>query len=202
MKQTTPENAENRQGLRSLVMDELVALRLYTGPMYVVYNALLRCFPMKLAAKFSTNRFSSTIFAIISGITKLSRFAKVPENRKVYRGLSDVRPTEDWIASKNKRISVGVELGLQSTTRDINKAIEYAQHTHSDGRPKRPIIFEIDVGRVDIGASLECISQYPHEKEILMPPLSCLEVHDKFIVREYSFGFHAFNLIRLNSVLP
>jgi hypothetical protein len=171
---------ENRQGLMSLVMDEIVALRLYTGPMYVVYNALLRFFPLKLAAKFSSNRFSSTIFAIISGITKLSRFAQVPENRKVYRGLSGVRPPEEWIESKNKGISVGVEYGLQSTTLDINKAIEYTQQIGS--KPKRPIVFEIDVGRVDIGASIECISQYPQEKEILMPPLSCLEVLDLVLV--------------------
>jgi hypothetical protein len=31
------------------------------------------------------------------------------------------------------------------------------------------------VGRVDIGASLGFLSQYPGEEEFLMPPLSCLE---------------------------
>jgi hypothetical protein len=32
------------------------------------------------------------------------------------------------------------------------------------------------VGQVDVGASIEFLSQYPAEKEFLFPPLSCLEV--------------------------
>ena len=45
---------------------------------------------------------------------------------------------------------------------------------HSAQKPLRSA--RAQVGRVDIGASLELLSQYPTEREYLMPPLSCLEV--------------------------
>ncbi len=41
---------------------------------------------------------------------------------------------------------------------------------------KRGIILEIEVGRVDVGASISFLSQYPGEGEYLMQPLACLEV--------------------------
>ena len=37
-------------------------------------------------------------------------------------------------------------------------------------------VFEIAAGRVDTGADIGFLSQYPGEQEYLCPPLSCLEV--------------------------
>jgi hypothetical protein len=56
-----------------------------------------------------------------------------------------------------------------TTTRDV--AIQY-----SGTEKGRPTIFEIEVGQVDRGAPLRWVSQYPGEDEIVMPPLSNLEV--------------------------
>jgi hypothetical protein len=64
----------------------------------------------------------------------------------------------------------GVELGLMSTTTDRATAIAY-----SGAAAGRGTVFEIQAGRVDVGASIQFLSQYPGEKEYLMPPLSCLE---------------------------
>ena len=41
------------------------------------------------------------------------------------------------------------------------------------------MLFHIKMGMVDKGASVEFLSQFPHEKEILMPPLTGLEVVSK-----------------------
>jgi hypothetical protein len=41
---------------------------------------------------------------------------------------------------------------------------------------QRGTVFEIAVGRVDIGADLSWVSQYQGEKEYLFPPLTFLEV--------------------------
>jgi hypothetical protein len=41
---------------------------------------------------------------------------------------------------------------------------------------RRGTVFEIEAGRVDIGASIQFLSQYPGEAEYLMQPLCCLEV--------------------------
>jgi len=40
----------------------------------------------------------------------------------------------------------------------------------------RPTLFEIQLGQVDRGATLRWISQFPLEEEVLLPPLSNLEV--------------------------
>ena len=56
----------------------------------------------------------------------------------------------------------------------------------------RAIVFEIQAGRVDIGASIGFLSQYPGEKEYLMQPFSCLEVLDPRIYsRELHFVCHS-----------
>eukprot|EP00291_Cryptomonas_curvata_P030574 CAMPEP_0172208590 /NCGR_PEP_ID=MMETSP1050-20130122/34565_1 /TAXON_ID=233186 /ORGANISM="Cryptomonas curvata, Strain CCAP979/52" /LENGTH=445 /DNA_ID=CAMNT_0012888215 /DNA_START=1008 /DNA_END=2342 /DNA_ORIENTATION=- len=44
---------------------------------------------------------------------------------------------------------------------------------------QRGSVFEIVPGRIDIGAELSWLSQYPGEAEYLFPPLSCLEVIDE-----------------------
>ena len=38
------------------------------------------------------------------------------------------------------------------------------------------VLFQFEVGDIDRGASLSFLSQYPNESEILIPPLSYLEV--------------------------
>jgi hypothetical protein len=39
-----------------------------------------------------------------------------------------------------------------------------------------PTLFEMQLGQVDRGATLQWISQFPAEAEVLLPPLSNLEV--------------------------
>ena len=64
-----------------------------------------------------------------------------------------------------------VEFGLMSTTTAKETAFCYSWVRH-----KRGIVFEIMAGRVDVGASIQFLSQYPGEAEFLTQPLCCLEV--------------------------
>ena len=83
-----------------------------------------------------------------------------------------ILPEQFWIAEKTNGFRGAVELGLMSTTTDREVAVQYS------GRDKkRGTIFEIEAGRIDIGADLKRLSQYPGESEYLFPPLSCLEVN-------------------------
>jgi NLR family CARD domain-containing protein 3 len=70
-----------------------------------------------------------------------------------------------------------VEFGLMSTTSSRETAMQY-----SGKGGKRCTVFEITAGRVDVGADIGFLSQYPGEKEFLMQPLSCLEVHARMYV--------------------
>ena len=86
-----------------LIESELAGLRLYTGPMFVLYNAVLRGFPDKDVKCLwdskagRENRYETTIFVIASGITKLSKITRIPHGRKVYRGLGGmILPKQFW----------------------------------------------------------------------------------------------------------
>ena len=57
-----------------------------------------------------------------------------------------------------------------STTTAKDTACQY-----SGVDKKRGIVFQISAGRIDMGASISFLSQYPGEREFLMQPLSCLE---------------------------
>jgi hypothetical protein len=151
--------------------EEVIGLRLYTGPLYILYNCILREFPKPVLNLLDGNKFETTIFAICSGLSNLSRTTQIPANRLLYRGLSGmVLPAQFWKAGK-EGFRGGVELGLLSTTTNREVAMQY-----SGKSVNRAVIFEILVGRIDLGASIRILSQYPQENEFLWPPRCCLEV--------------------------
>ena len=74
----------------SLIEEEVIALRLYTGPMYVRYNETLRNVHEGSSGGSSEKpQFVTTIHAANSAIIKLSR---PTQPCKVYRGLEGVLP--------------------------------------------------------------------------------------------------------------
>ena len=141
--------------------------------MYVLYNAVLRKHPNDIFLSLEDNRYETTIFCITSGIVKLSRLSKIPSNRRLYRGLGGMILPDQFLQEKSG-FRGGVEWGLMSTTRNKEVAMQY-----SGADKQRGSVFEIVPGRIDIGAELSWLSQYPGEEEYLFPPLSCLEVIDE-----------------------
>jgi hypothetical protein len=86
-------------GRAELRREECICLRLYTGPMFVLYNASLRGFPKGDVDSLAGNKFETTIFAIASGVTKLSKVTGIPADRRLYRGLGGmVLPEHFWRA--------------------------------------------------------------------------------------------------------
>ena len=170
----------DKAGLQS---GEVAALRLYTGPLFNLYNAVLRYHSVAPAesdtmgrahvAALEGNRYETTLFCLISGILKLSKVTRIPPGRRLYRGLGGmVLPDQFW-ADRDGGLRGGVEWGLMSTTADRRVALQYSGQGQRLGT-----VLEISVGRVDIGADLSWLSQYPGEAEFLFPPLSCLEVSE------------------------
>ena len=150
---------------------EVVCLRLYTGPTYILYNAVMRKYPKDIYESLKGNQYETTTFCIMSGIIKLSKEGQIPAGRRVFRGLGGMILPEQFWRKKKGGFRGGVEWGLMSTTTDKAVAMQY-----SGVAQQRGTVFEITVGRIDMGADHSWLSQYPGEAEILFPPLTCLEV--------------------------
>jgi hypothetical protein len=86
---------------------EVIGIRLYSGPMFALYNAVLRGFPSWDVACLEGNRYETTIFMIVSAITKLSKISAVPKGRLLYRGLNGlVLPEQFWESFDECQVSL------------------------------------------------------------------------------------------------
>ena len=125
------------------------------------WNGLLRQIP-----NITGNRYTTTIHVLVSAVLKISQTTKVPEGRRVFRGLGGMVLDEKWFNSDVRRTRGGVELGFLSTTLNQSTALEY-----SGVKKGRGIVLEIDVGAIDCGAQLDCLSQYPG---LILIGLTCI----------------------------
>jgi 5-hydroxyisourate hydrolase-like protein (transthyretin family) len=162
-----------------LTRAEMIAVVLYTGPMFVVYNGILRQYPKELHAVFaeSDNRFSTTIFVLVSAVQKLSRCMSIPAGMMLYRGLGGTLQLPDSFTNADENGCKGYcEFGFMSTTADRNVAVQY-----SGVRDKKPqaSIMEIRPNAVDRGADISEFSQYPGEREFLFVPMSYVQGQER-----------------------
>jgi hypothetical protein len=150
----------------ALHRSEVTALRLYTGPMFNLYNAALRKHPPALHAALHGNAYETTLFCIISAVLKLSKHTAVPPDRRLFRGLGGmILPDQFWRAGAAAGgLRGAVEWGLMSTTTQREVAVQYSGVDRARGT-----VLEIAAGRVDIGATLGWLSQYPREEEVPFP---------------------------------
>jgi hypothetical protein len=134
-----------------LQLAEVMALRLYTGPMYLWYNNVLRFCKsatdparLKHIVTWKENHatdeppFVTTLHILNSAILKLS---KVQPAQTVYRGnQGGVLPKEFWEPNEDN-IRGGIELGFMSTTTERAVAVKYS----TGNKDKSSMIFEIQV---------------------------------------------------------
>ena len=145
----------------ALLRAEVVGVRLYTGPMYVHYNGVLR--------RRARGAYVTTLHAINSAILKLSKQTRACT---VYRGVSGgVLPDAFWEENEHG-VRGGVELGFMSTTTEKHVALGYMAQRGSAAR----MLFQVRMGMIDRGADVAALSQFPGENEILFAPLTGLEV--------------------------
>ena len=72
--------------------------------------------PTSLTAHLKGNKYVTSIHCAVSGMVKLSKVTRIPDSRKVYRGMSSMRlPREFWIEDEHSARG-GVEYGFLSTT--------------------------------------------------------------------------------------
>jgi tetratricopeptide (TPR) repeat protein len=166
----------------NLNVAELVGMRLYTGPMFVFYNTMLRArgqritweFPNRYPVSYNAvvaGKFITTIHAISSGILKLGRCQPCVT---VYRGAGGFKMPTRLLEADAYGTKGGVELSFMSTTMDPKVAQTYGKDWDSERGLN--YVYEMEMDSANRGACLIWLSQYPEEAEILFPPLSSLEV--------------------------
>ena len=121
-------------------------------------NAICRNFPPAMLQVLQgrggaeqRNTLATLLFCISSGIKKLGQFARLPANRKVYRGLGAMLlPSQFWVPHGTPEWRGGVERAFMSTTADKSVALFYANG--------RGTVVEISVGRIQIGGDVSFLS--------------------------------------------
>ena len=185
-------------GLREV---EVMALVLYTGPMYMVYNAVLRRHPPELYGAFAGGEspFATTLHVLVSAVQKLARSAKVPDGLPLYRGLGGRTELPAHFGRCDGHGCRGLaEWGFMSTTSSLEVALRYSGV--EEGRP-RPAVLVMRAGAVDRGACIGEFSQYPGEREYLWVPCSFLQPDGPACARALPGGAVAVVPVRVNANL-
>ena len=168
--------------MMDLSLEEVLALRLYSGPGFQPINEFLR----QLAALKGTYReevsrspvssFGATVRNICTGIRKLANISSPDEARCVlYRGVRGELPKGVWIPDESGLVCV-VDTAFMSTSRNRDTPIRYMA---ADGIPN--VLWELKAGpesdsAYHIGADISFLSQFAHEDEILFPPCTMMVV--------------------------
>jgi len=182
-----------------LTRPEVIALVLYTGPMYMVLNCILRKFPKDRynALKAKDCLFSTTIFVLMSAVQKISQVMVLRAGQSLYRGIDGNMDLPDLFIKPDAHGCLGMmDSAFMSTTAELGVAISY---TGIEWGKAHPRVLEIRIGSVDRGADISQYSQYPGEKEFLWNPHAFLEPigGDELIVTEH--GLVEVVKVRVNS---
>ena len=156
----------------NLSREEVMALILYTGPMFERYNCVLRRWPEKTYQEMVAegDAFTTTIHVLVSAVQKLASVAKIPDGLKLYRGLSGVANLPENFFRPHMNGGRGfTEWGFMSTTSDKNCALQYSTMGEHQ---LLPMVLEFTASAIDRGACIKDFSQYPQEVEYLWLPCS------------------------------
>ena len=183
----------------------MIGLRLYTGPMFMVFNTALRALgdtqQKGLVPVYDTNwsgqdvsgRFVSTLHAINHGCIKFSRLSVAKE---VHRSFAGMKLPESFSVADVNNVKGGGEFGFMSTTASRDVALEYTKG-QAEGTPRTLLTAKMNMA--SRGAYLGFISQYPGEVDFLYAPLCGLEVRAEPVLKAavitYDMDFHTNNTI-------
>jgi WD40 repeat protein/ankyrin repeat protein len=161
------ERGRELYSLAKLRPEEVLAVHLYTGPMFMHYNAVLRKFPVSVLTTMKGNNYVTTVHCINSAIMKLGGVSPMSP-RLVYRGSNKMQlPLEFAAMDHLGRLSI-VEMGFLSLTTAREMALQYA------AGDALATVLKVERGDRSSGACIAALSYYYLEEEILFPPLSNL----------------------------
>jgi Ca2+-binding EF-hand superfamily protein len=164
-----------------VTLDEVLSVRLYTGPGHQPINDFLRQIAklsgrLRLAlAKSASDTFTATVANICHAIRKL--LAITPPSQMgtpLYRGVRGELPTTFWVQDEQNMVCA-VEGGFMSTSKNKETPIKYMGMGHHNILWKIEAMDESDVA-FHRGADVSRLSQFAAEEEVLFPPCTILQV--------------------------
>jgi ankyrin repeat protein len=169
------EKLKSREAVQAgLRREEVIAVILYTGPMYMIYNCVLARWSNPAAMwdmlHRGNNLFTTTLSVLVSAVQKLSAITVIPDGLKLYRGTGGLACLPDHFSQSDEFNCRGMtEWGFMSCSADKQVAMGYSGA--AEGRP-HAMVLEIEPSFVDRGAVVSEFSQYPAEVETLFLPMS------------------------------
>lgn len=163
-----------------LTLEEVLAVRLYSGPGYQPLNDFLRQLG-KLSgvvrqgvATHPGLTFTATTALLCSAIRKLAAVTPPEElEQPLFRAVRGELPRTFWVEDKQGMVCA-VDAGFMSTSKNRGAPIHYMSGGENVLWELRPS------GESDMafhrGASIEMLSQFAGEEEVLFPPCSMLVV--------------------------
>jgi hypothetical protein len=162
-----------------LTREEVIGIRLYTGPAYQPLNTFMREVAKvgegwrRVLARYHRLTYAATAGHICSGLRKL---ASVNDSRKtsLFRGLRGELPEAFWLED-SKGLVTATDFGFMSTSAGKGISVSFL------GRKTPNLLWELQCGPEDpmgfhSAADVTVLSQYPDEREVLFPPLTMLQV--------------------------
>jgi hypothetical protein len=147
---------------------EVISVSLYSGPMFMKYNACLR-----QGNADGRNMYATTIFVLVSAVQKIARVTEISKDLVLYCGLGNVSDLPESFVRCDAMGSQGwTEFGFRSTTADKAVALDYSGI--KKGNP-HPMVITITPNAIDRGACIAELSQYPGEQEYLFVPCSFVQ---------------------------
>ena len=194
------------EGLAPLILEELIGGRLYTGPMYEKYNAVLRFFSVKNPADGSvrTQYASEGELPFLQkkcGSMHLGEWAPSDGNKggvcwewhnkyattihainsivvKMSRSTKVQPLYRGWTdATLPRRFFDADVMGVKGGVEfGFSSTTTEREQAVVYAKGKASTILELEMSMADRGADISWLSMYPHEKETLLPPLMGLQV--------------------------
>ena len=163
-----------------LGLEEVIAVRMYTGPAFQPINAFLRdvgqlqgVHRMRLAQD-PASTFAATTWHLCTAIRKLAAVASPAEaSQPLFRGIRGELPRAFWVPDEQGMVCA-VDMGFLSTSRNRSTPIEFmggGKNVLWELRPKP----QSDAA-FHCGADVKMLSQFAEEDEVLFPPCTMFEV--------------------------
>ena len=161
-----------------LTLDEVLSVRVYSGPTYQPINGFLRQIGRltgihrEAMARNPVLTFTATIGHLCSAIRKLAAVATPDEvSAPLFRGVRGELPRSFWLPD-DKGMVCATDCAFMSTSRSRTVPIEFMSGNENvlwELAPKA----ESDAG-FHYGADISLLSQFSGEEEVLFPPCTMM----------------------------